>query len=363
MAMKGDFMGFTFNGVHSSELNILRVSTGDRYEENILPEIKDSIAEAADMEGQYFFGAHYGERTININIAYDSLTDSDLRKLKKVFNGRQVCDLIFDEFPYKKYLAKVAQPIELQYICFDEDLYDEVLIGKGIKDRDIIRKNSNGKRQRIYKGEGTIEFICYYPFAKSIFKILPTNEPDPETGEIPYPTYDEWSVECGLLSIEEFENNKVDVARVVNDTYEVALYNPGEMQTPCRIYFPFAYKEDGIDKLYEYDNLRIDYKDLNDNSLVKDSIIIEGLVRQSKEDTGFLINTETGLIQGVIATLDPHSGNNIYTLNNTIYNQFMKKGSFFSIQPNSYSNESHLVITGSPCKPEEIDINYNYLYL
>ena len=31
--MEHDFIGFSFDGIHSSKLNILRVSEGDRYEE------------------------------------------------------------------------------------------------------------------------------------------------------------------------------------------------------------------------------------------------------------------------------------------------------------------------------------------
>jgi hypothetical protein len=34
---KGDYMGFTYNHVHSSELGIVRVSDGSRFNENLLP--------------------------------------------------------------------------------------------------------------------------------------------------------------------------------------------------------------------------------------------------------------------------------------------------------------------------------------
>jgi hypothetical protein len=36
-AVKGDYIGFTFNGVHSSELGLVRVSNGSRYETDLLP--------------------------------------------------------------------------------------------------------------------------------------------------------------------------------------------------------------------------------------------------------------------------------------------------------------------------------------
>ena len=39
--MKGDFLGFSFDGTHSKDLGIVHVSSSDRYDENLFPEIKD----------------------------------------------------------------------------------------------------------------------------------------------------------------------------------------------------------------------------------------------------------------------------------------------------------------------------------
>jgi hypothetical protein len=40
-ALAGDYIGFTFNGVHSSSLGIVRVSDGSRFNENLLPTMQD----------------------------------------------------------------------------------------------------------------------------------------------------------------------------------------------------------------------------------------------------------------------------------------------------------------------------------
>jgi hypothetical protein len=34
---KGDYMGFTYNGIHSSDIGIVRTSDGSRFNENLLP--------------------------------------------------------------------------------------------------------------------------------------------------------------------------------------------------------------------------------------------------------------------------------------------------------------------------------------
>ena len=61
-----------------------------------------------------------------------------------MFSTKSVKPLIFDEFPYKKYMVKCAQPPVLKYLCFDHLEF------------------------RIYKGEGTVQFVAYYPFAFSV---------------------------------------------------------------------------------------------------------------------------------------------------------------------------------------------------
>ena len=63
-----------------------------------------------------------------------------------MFSYKGIKPLIFDEFPYKKYMVKCAQPPQLKYLCFDHMEF------------------------RIYKGEGTAQLVAYYPFAFSVEK-------------------------------------------------------------------------------------------------------------------------------------------------------------------------------------------------
>ena len=138
-----DFIGFTYNGYHSiDDLKIYRVSDGDRYNFDLSPVKKDITAEIPGGDGMYYFNSYYTKKDFNIKIAFDSLYEEDLHKLVDVFDGQSMHELIFDEYPYKVYDAKVSQPPQLQCVCFD------TLDGK-----------------RIYKGEGTLKFTCFQPFA------------------------------------------------------------------------------------------------------------------------------------------------------------------------------------------------------
>lgn len=147
--LKGDFIGFSFNGTHSSELGIVRTSDGSRFNDNLLPTSQDTTQSVAGRDETYYFDTNYTQRTFNLSIAFDKLTEVNLRKLRQLLSLKDVAELIFDEMPYKIYMAKVVSNPILKYICFDAD-----------------------DGQRIYKGEGTINFTAYYPFARSRYKYL-----------------------------------------------------------------------------------------------------------------------------------------------------------------------------------------------
>ncbi len=139
MPIKGDFISFYYNGVHSTELGIVHVSSSDRYADALLPTIQDKAVQVPGSDGTYFFGSYYTQRSITLNIAFDSVTEDQFRRARALFGDKQSHPLVFDEEPYKVYYAKVTGTPQYNYICFGSP--------------------------RIYKGEGTINFICYDPFA------------------------------------------------------------------------------------------------------------------------------------------------------------------------------------------------------
>ena len=394
----GDFTGFTFNGVHSGELGITRVIDGDRYKENLFPEIKDLSAEVPGKDGEYFFGHTYGTRKISLTFAYDSITEEQLMDIKKLFGNQRIGSLIFDERPYKKYLVKLETAIELEYICFDNYVYNtETIEDGGIKGRDITYKTTrktkaNGEDlvERVYKGEGTLEFVAYYPFAKSVFKVLPN--------AVEYKNIDEWKDASRILTetvrngfdeghgidkIFHREYKKTEDLEIVSgknyyikdgsdynlveepdlqdishyyeedDTYKINVYNGGDMPTSCRIYCPFYHEN----VTYNYDNLEITYNETK--SIVLENVVVSDI---NPDDIGFLINTENGLIQGVHSIVydSPLSRNPIITTSTSLYNKYMIAGEFFKLEPNlTPSTESSIIFNGGN---ESIEVFYDYLY-
>lgn len=143
-----DFIGFTYNGKHSyRDLGIYRTIDGSRYNDNLTATLTDKTSDVPGGNGQYYFGTTFKNRTFTVQFAFDSLNEVKLRELKKVFCGDGIYELIFDERPYQVWNAKVTGTASLKHICFEVD------------------------GERVYKGEGSITFTCYYPFAHTPTKL------------------------------------------------------------------------------------------------------------------------------------------------------------------------------------------------
>lgn len=346
--LKGDFIGFTFDKKHSSELGIVRVSEGSRYDENLLPSIEDKFVRVPGGDGNYFFGSYYTERDFNISIAFDNLSEEQFRKLRQHLNGKKKGELIFDEAPYKVYKVKVATSPNLKYICFDKE-------------------GDDGKRIRIYKGEGSISFKTLSPFAKSKHKWLSeyrssttstvsTEEDNLLTKEDLYnpklvelgDNVDEWAAASGMLE------EQGDYDSYNNGT--INLYNPGDVETD------FILKLNKT-KEVKNENTNNDSSTIevleDDSSTTEDSerisiqldenpALLIDLFTLKDGDVSYQINSKTELIEG----LDAEG-----RLTGNIYNEYIAGGSFFKIP----LGDSTLTLPSDLTK-ENVEIKYDYLY-
>lgn len=240
----GDFLGFRLGDEHSYNLNITRVSNNNRYEDTLLPNFNDITSSVPGQNGLYYWGKQFTSKNLNIDFAYDNLRDEDIRALHRMLNYENVKPLILDEYPYKKYYVTVAAPPTLRYICFDY------------------------KEFRIYKGEGNINFIAYYPYAFGVVdpKLTPTNTTINNTGDLP-----------GELEI---------------------IYNLSEIQGTIDLEL-HKNKADGL-KLGE--------------------LHFKNIIPLNENDSYIFINTRTQLVEG----LDKD-----FKKTGTLYNRFIVAGDFF----------------------------------
>jgi phage-related protein len=225
-----DFTGFYLDGIHSSTYGILRVSDGDRYTEGLIPEFEDFSIELTGGNGDLYGGRRFKPTKFTINIAFDHMTEKQFRGLRQWLGGEKLKEFRFDERPYKGYYVKVAERPELDYVCFLEDV-----------DTNFIEK------ERIYKGEGEIEFIAYDPFGYcvdtscevSIKKWAPSGSTNKKNWQnlrtyIPFDIRDEnmleWATVSGLKS-------DLDQYNIFGDK-GAKLYNPGDFETDFQLLIP-----------------------------------------------------------------------------------------------------------------------------
>ena len=398
----GDFTGFSFGGVHSSDLGITRVSGGDRYEEKLHPEVSDRTAEVPGLDGVYYFGSEHRERVFDITLGFDSLTEEQFRKLRTIFSTKEVKELIFDERPYKKYMAKIESPVELSFVCFDEP---RKVIGaerKGIRITErtattssVISDVSEGldvtlsesTYQSFFSNDGTNTF----EYRDSVWYLVE------EEAEVELSNYgievtiNDPSVENIGFKITNSTTNGVTWEQVtpytIDYTHVQRIYK-GEGKISFICHYPYAksvFKElpEGSDEwafssgilsvndyseFDRYDNTSGIINIYNGGDLPANfSLYCPFLVSHSMKlkyytgantlsgqlnigditpldnitghnDVGFLINTSNGLIQGVQSITYAADGVSYVTSSN-FYNRYIKSGSFFKIEPNTSSRD------------------------
>ena len=142
--MSEDFTSIRFGIYDLSKLGLTVVSSSNRYNANLLPAPSDTTIDIpGGPAGQYYLGSVYKNREFTINVAFDSIKEPMWRKLQNILATDKLQDLVFNHLPYKTYKAKLKSKPEFKYVCF----------------RDPVTK------ERIYKGEGTLNFIAYHPYA------------------------------------------------------------------------------------------------------------------------------------------------------------------------------------------------------
>lgn len=305
--LSGDFIGFTYNGVHSSDLGIVRTSDGSRFKENLLPTMKDKTAEREGADGMLYWGSQYTSKKIPISFAFDSLTQEQLERLKFLFGDRGVHELILDEIPYKVYKAKITSSATISYICFDE-----------------------GATGRLYKGEGNIEFTAFTPFARSRFKFLE------EYSEEEYTNTEEWAIASRMKEVKD------NYDKLIGN--EIKVYNAGDLETNFKVSLWFEegtgvtnclglfFNEQGLQLLFEND------------------------IQKKGEDLFVKIDSALNLIEGFKLKQNTE---NEYVKSGNIYNEYLTGGDFFRLP----RGEGTLVLNKALSDIElNAEIEYDYLY-
>lgn len=294
--VKEDFIGFSFNGHHSSDLSIKRVSDGSRYNNNLTPTFQDKTLQIPGGDGTYFFDTFDTMMPLPVSVAFDELTEIGFRTLREVFNSKAQGWLIFDETPYKQYYVKIQNVPQFKFICFDTP-----------------------SGERVYKGEGTLQFVAYEPYAHSVSKYL---------NQFSDTNKSQWAASSRMKASQGSYDGM--------QTTSVLLYNAGDLDTNLKIYVTNDATVATTLTLTRSDGVTLS------------SLKLSPFTRQSG-DKGVCINSKTHLIEG-------HGNSLVLTQN--LYNQYLIAGDFFKLPASTY--DYTLTISGGTGVIEKVE--YEYLY-
>lgn len=374
--IKGDYIGFTFGDVHSSELGLVRVSNGSRYEQDLLPPLQDKTAQVNGRDGAVYFGSQYNTKPIKIPVAFDNMTEESFQKLKDLLMDKKPKYLWYDETPYKQWLVKSASAQNFKWICFDESSNIERL-GDG---------DSDGAKKRIYKGEGTLEFNCFSPYAESrilclddevdyvwdwnrtespkrlvkywkndsnIEKYLEGKNKQNLTLECNY-NFEEWK-DASRLRYKTDTNNSGETIKY-NEQHginknELIVYNPGDKETDYKLIW---YKDADADNNYfPGDKIYFLITKEEVEKVSSNKFLEIGTFKLKESDYGIVIDSKLKMIKGI--DKDGKSTGNIYSKHHI-------SGDFYKI-PINRDNSSNYKYTSifSSITAYEIELTYHYI--
>lgn len=331
---RGSFLGFTYNNIHSSILGITRTIDGGRFEEKLTPQTKDKSADRSLSDGQFFYGSTYNKREFIVKFAFDGMSENQFAFLNAKWNDKKIHPLIFDENPYKVYYAKVTGTATLKHLCFTDE-----------------------KGERVYKGEGSLAFSCYFPYGLSRYEYLEDysvknihewvkNEEDhvlyADAGLIaaddkfipsedsPYVNKNEWASASNIPS-------KVQYGNIIHDgqgSYTVKVFNAGDVSVPLQIWIP-AY-------MGENSSFRI--------TIGNEVMSVQNLKRIDP-DTYYVYDSDTETIQGYFSNEKP-SGR--------LYNFNIKSGKFAKLPVGETIIKIEAIAYAGVLQPK---VKFHYWYL
>ena len=196
--MKQPFLGFTFNGKHSSRFNVIHISEGDFYNETMFGEPSDSTDTVVGKDGVYFFGTDIKAKPRELRCYVKGIDENIYRELKAWLSPMKMGQLIMDETPYKYSIVKISGSPEFEFVPY----YRNTLT---------------------YSGFFTIPFVAYDPYSYSFYNTLEEYEYDNE--ELYY--------DSGIL----YANFKPpNILTNITSNTDIILYNGGNARSRARVY-------------------------------------------------------------------------------------------------------------------------------
>lgn len=297
-----DFLAFSFNGLHSwDDFKIIRVSDGDRYNIELGPQSQDKTAENPGGDGMYYFNTNHKQKVFNINFAFEELDDVTIREMKRWLSSKELGDLWFEEEPYKVYSVKVTGQPTIKYIPFDKQL-------------------SGSTTKRIYRGEGSVQFTAYWPYAHTpdyvetkanmdIINYIPINNGKLWTKYNTFQNKKDWGLSSGLA---------VENGNSLTNAFTTTCLgeNPGDLPAPFIYTHPINLGS-GTSSTITYYKIKIGNTSGSGSTQVFTGAEVIVEIPVGKVYSGLSWDSKTGIVSAKVDSADISTP--IATIGNTCY--------------------------------------------
>lgn len=105
---KGEiYLTFVFNGIDSSQVGVVSVTSSGTYDTTLLPSFDDNYLDTDGYNGRYYFNTRLTQKEFSYNCFIDNLSPAQFEQLKAWLRPQKIGKLIRPEEPYIYYWAKV----------------------------------------------------------------------------------------------------------------------------------------------------------------------------------------------------------------------------------------------------------------
>lgn len=156
------FISFTYGGKHIEDFSLIATINGDRMERQLYGEFNDLTSTYDVIDGQFYWGSHFNNNTLSLQLSTDEITEQKLQEFKAWFRPGPGKELILAEYPNRGIIARVSKAPEYHMLPFEKRVQQ--------KFNNIIYEVST----TVYRGDINLEFIMDDPFWYSIYNVLPT---------------------------------------------------------------------------------------------------------------------------------------------------------------------------------------------
>lgn len=154
------FISFTYGGKVIEDFNLIAYAEGGVVSQPLFANFEDVTETYEVVDGQFYWGTHFTNNELTLNLATDGMTERQLDDFKVAFSPGKMRELVLAEHQNRAIMARVSAPPTMNIMPFEEKV--SVYIAGEKKETSIT----------LYKGVINITFVADEPYWYAKYNLL-----------------------------------------------------------------------------------------------------------------------------------------------------------------------------------------------